>query len=77
MCPHFLVPISGRFLEAQKAGLNLLYYIFLNNIDIVNKIKKNQKFKFKGNLVTCTPINTALKSYIFDIVFIDGSVVGE
>lgn len=58
---------------ADRADLKMKYYVFFNSDDSRIDIEQGGKFAFTGKFMSFTPLNTRRDSYIFDIVFENGT----
>ena len=63
--------------EAEKYGLFLTYYVFIESEDSVKLLAENEIFEFKGQIMSYTPVKVSRDAYILDILLEKGAIVVE
>lgn len=66
-----------KIIDSESLSLNIKFYIFTDNEEYLNILKKGDLFEFKGQFIISTPLSSRRDSYIFDIILEDGSIVVE
>ena len=61
-------------IENSAGDFNVRLYIFTDNEEYLNLLKKGDLFDFKGQFVVFTPLNSRRDSYIFDIILEEGAL---
>jgi|GEM_PF-238850 len=58
-------------------GQKFIFYVFIENKDMVDLLSIDSKFEFKGQFMGYTPLSTKRNEYIIDIIIMDGSIIIE
>jgi hypothetical protein len=61
--------------ETRSYRIRIIYNVFLENEDTISMISAGAVFEFRGQLMTCTPLNTSRNAYVLDIVLQEGALV--
>jgi hypothetical protein len=61
--------------ETLPYRIRIIYNVFLENEDTISLLAAGAVFEFRGQLMTCTPLNTSRSAYMFDIVLQEGALV--
>ena len=57
---------------SKRNRIKIIYKLFLNDTDI--PIIEGAKIKFRAKMMVYTPVDSSRKKYIFEAVFVDGTV---
>ncbi|MCL1865237.1 MAG: hypothetical protein FWF73_05440 [Spirochaetes bacterium] len=63
--------------DSTAYSQNFIFFVFIENKDMVDLLSIDSKFEFKGQFMGYTPLSTKRNEYIIDIIIMDGSTVIE
>jgi hypothetical protein len=63
--------------DSNAYGQRFIFFVFIENKDMVDLLSLDSKFEFKGQFMGYTPLSTKRNEYIIDIIIMDGSTVIE
>ena len=61
--------------DSGAYGQNFIFYVFIENKDMVALLSIDSKFEFKGQFMGYTALSTRRNEYIIDIIIMDGSII--
>jgi len=63
--------------DSGTYGQKFIFFVFIENKDMVDLLSIDSKFEFKGQFMGYTPLSTKRNEYIIDIIIMDGSTLIE
>jgi hypothetical protein len=58
-------------------AFSIRYYVYTDNDEYVELLRKNVLFEFKGQFTVYTPLNSRRNAYILDVILEDGALLVE
>ncbi|MCL1834309.1 MAG: hypothetical protein FWG49_07395 [Leptospirales bacterium] len=63
--------------DSNAYGQRFIFFVFIENKDMVDLLTLDSKFEFKGQFMGYTPLSSKRSEYIIDIIIMDGSTIIE
>ena len=63
--------------DSAAYGQRFVFFVFIENKDMVDLLSINSRFEFKGQFMGYTALSTRRNEYIIDIIIMDGSTIIE
>ena len=61
--------------DSNAYGQKFIFFVFIENKDMIDLLSIDSKFEFKGQLMGYTALSTRRNEYIIDIIIMDGSTI--
>lgn len=71
---HCRVCLILQDVESSRYGINLRYHLFFKNREEAQKALPGMDMQFRGQIAGFTPLDSARKAYIIDIIYESGTV---
>ena len=63
--------------DSAAYGQKFIFYVFIENKDMVDLLSVGSKFEFKGQFMGFTALSTKRNEYIIDVLIMEGSTLIE